>query len=232
MILPSRRTASSFRPPPRPLPVDRGHSTTATATLAFQDVAGTVGAIRTPPTPPLQGPLINTAHSLEVARRLGQLWRCVPRRADGDICYAELRRGRLLHQHYLCRFAVLNGDGFSKKFGGPSGNDPDFFKLTITGKDATGATTGAVDLFLADYRFSDNSLDYVLSDWTFVDLSSLGAVSSLAFALDSSDTGQFGINTPGYFALDDLSVNAVPEPSTALMLVAGGLILLITDAAS
>ena len=123
--------------------------------------------------------------------------------------------------------AMLNGDAFSKKFGGASGNDPDFFKLTIFGKDASGATTGRVELLLADYTFADNSLDYVLDEWRLVDLSSLGAVSSLAFALDSSDKGSVGVNTPGYFALDDLTVNAVPEPGSVLMLIAGGFAALI-----
>jgi hypothetical protein len=117
--------------------------------------------------------------------------------------------------------SMLMGDGFAKKFGGASGNDPDFFALTITGKDGGGATTGAVDFHLADYRFADNSQDYIVANWRFVDLSSLGPVSRLEFALASSDNGTFGINTPGYFALDNLSVTAIPEPSAALLLLAG-----------
>jgi hypothetical protein len=36
---------------------------------------------------------------------------------------------------------MLNGDSFAKKFGGASGNDPDFFKLTIIGKNAAEQTT-------------------------------------------------------------------------------------------
>ncbi|MHC4332120.1 MAG: DUF4465 domain-containing protein [Planctomycetota bacterium] len=54
-------------------------------------------------------------------------------------------------------YAMLDGDAFSKKFGGGSGDDPDFFLLTITGKDAAGAATGTVDFYLADYRSADNS---------------------------------------------------------------------------
>lgn len=109
--------------------------------------------------------------------------------------------------------SLLQGDAFAKKFGGASGNDADWLKLTITGIDAGGAALGSVDFYLADYRFADNNLDYVVQDWTFVDLSSLGSVAGLRFALTSSDNGDFGMNTPAYFALDDLSVNAVPEPS-------------------
>lgn len=121
--------------------------------------------------------------------------------------------------------SMLNGDGFAKKFGGTSGNDPDFLMLTITGWNAANLSTGSVDFYLADYRFADNASDYVVRDWTFVNLASLGTVSKLTFGLVSTDNGQFGMNTPAYFALDDLTVTAVPEPSE-LMLIAAGLAML------
>lgn len=113
------------------------------------------------------------------------------------------------------------GDMFAKKFGGDSGNDADWFKLSIIGKNALGSTTGAVDVYLADFRFDDNSQDYILDQWTTVNLASLGAVSSIEFAMSSSDTGAWGMNTPAYFALDNLSVTAVPEPSSIAMVLAG-----------
>jgi hypothetical protein len=96
----------------------------------------------------------------------------------------------------------------------------DWYKLTITGKDAAGQSVGSINFYLADYRFADNASDYVINDWRLVDLSSLGGVKSLSFSLDSSDTGQFGVNTPTYFALDD--VTFVPEPSigAAVVLIA------------
>jgi hypothetical protein len=52
--------------------------------------------------------------------------------------------------------SMRDGDTFAKKFGGTSGNDPDWFLLTITGKNASGGTTGTVDFYLADYRFSNS----------------------------------------------------------------------------
>lgn len=116
--------------------------------------------------------------------------------------------------------AILKGDSFAKKFGGANGNDADFFKLTVTGY-LDASVTGSVDFFLADYRFADNSLDYVVQQWTFVDLSGLGTVSRLGFALDSSDFGAFGVNTPLYFAIDSLGVSPVPEPAVAWTLLAG-----------
>ena len=117
-------------------------------------------------------------------------------------------------------FAALSmrdGDSFAKKFGGLSGNDADFFRLTINGLDALSQPTGSLDFYLADYRFANNASDYIVTTWTPVDLSSLGAsTNALTFSLASSDNGTFGMNTPAYFAVDQIT--AVPEPSSCLLL--------------
>ena len=111
------------------------------------------------------------------------------------------------------------GDPFAKKFGGSTGNDPDFFLLTIQGRDSSNNLTGSIPFYLADYRFVDNTLDYIVSAWQSVDLSSLpNTTKSLTFDMTSSDNGPFGMNTPSYFALDSLIVTAVPEPSTLALL--------------
>ena len=114
---------------------------------------------------------------------------------------------------------MKNGSDYSKKFGGASGNDEDWFRVTVTGKDIGGQATGSVDFYLADFRFTDNTKDYILSDWTWADLSGLGEVKSLEFTLASSDSGSYGMNTPAYFALDSM---IAPEPGT-LALVGLGL---------
>jgi hypothetical protein len=114
-------------------------------------------------------------------------------------------------------YSMLNGDAFAKKFGGESGNDQDWFMLTITGKDVEGVVTGTVDFYLADYRFVDNDADYIVNTWQYVDLTSLGAVKSLEFSLSSSDVGDWGMNTPAYFAVDTLvgtSAFVYAEPYT------------------
>ena len=100
--------------------------------------------------------------------------------------------------------SMLLGDSFAKKFGGDSGNDPDYFTLTIEGLDASGQPVGTVDVFLADYRFSDNALDYILDEWVTVDLGPVANARSLSFSVNSSDVGVFGMNTPSYFAVDDI----------------------------
>jgi len=115
---------------------------------------------------------------------------------------------------------MRDGDpgGWAKQFGGPTGDDPDWFKVIISGKDGGGSVTGTVEFYLADYRFAAPADDYLVDTWEKVDLSSLGVVKSLEFAIDSSDKSAFGINTPTYFALDTL---VVPEPASALLILAG-----------
>jgi hypothetical protein len=116
--------------------------------------------------------------------------------------------------------SMRDGDPFAKKFGGPSGNDPDFFKLTISGLNASDTVVGTVEFFLADFRFANNAEDYILNTWAAVDLSTLpDTTRKLQFNLSSSDNGAFGMNTPGYFAADNLTT--VPEPGAVVLLGLG-----------
>jgi hypothetical protein len=117
--------------------------------------------------------------------------------------------------------SMLNGDDFARQFTTASN---DWFKLTVEGFDASAVSQGTVDFFLADYTGETGS---VVDDWAWVDLSGLGGnVSSLGFSLSSSDNGDFGMNTPAYFAMDNLTVEAIPEPGTIVLMLlsAGGLV--------
>jgi autotransporter-associated beta strand protein len=110
---------------------------------------------------------------------------------------------------------MLNGDGMSRKFGRLlDPNDPkiiisetdapDWLLLTITGKDATGSVVGTVDFYLADYRFENNALDYIVNDWQKIDLRPLAKAKTLVFSLNSSDFNEFGLLTPTFFAMDHM----------------------------
>lgn len=77
-----------------------------------------------------------------------------------------------------------------------------------------------MDYYLADYRSAKEADHYCLDTWQWVDLRSLGEVTSIKFSLDGSDSGQWGLNTPAYFCLDNFNGNRVV--SEAAMQAAGG----------
>lgn len=111
--------------------------------------------------------------------------------------------------------SMQEGDSFAKKFGGADGNDPDFFLLTIKKYSEGELSSDSINFYLADYRFEDNSEDYIIDDWTYVDLSGLGQADSLSFVLSSSDVGQFGMNTPAYFCIDEVEVSQLTNLTNA-----------------
>ena len=94
--------------------------------------------------------------------------------------------------------AIKHGYGYAKKFGGRSGDDKDWIKVTITGYGSVEQITGQIEVFLADFRFDDNSKDYILGHWKYIDLRALGIVRRLEFEISSSDVG-----TPLYFCIDN-----------------------------
>jgi len=94
--------------------------------------------------------------------------------------------------------SMKNGDQFSKKF-----SNGDWFKLEIYGKDISGNNSSTVTVYLADFR---NGKTELLDNWKWVELLGLGELKSLHFNLSSSDTGDWGMNTPSYFCVDDITI--------------------------
>jgi hypothetical protein len=93
-----------------------------------------------------------------------------------------------------------------------------WFATTATGR-LNGSPTGTATYYLADLR--GTLPPGILASWDWFDLSGLGVVESVEFTFSGSDTGTFGLNTPAYFAMDALTVNAVPEPAGWGLLAAG-----------
>ncbi|MBA2613452.1 MAG: DUF4465 domain-containing protein [Bacteroidetes bacterium] len=110
---------------------------------------------------------------------------------------------------------IKNGNSFSRKFGDTTGTGsgttiaqgsyPDFFKVTVKGYKAGVMLADSVPFYLADYRFANNALDYVVNTWQWVNTATLGNVDSLKFFMYTSDNGSFGPNTPLFFGMDNFT---------------------------
>ena len=90
-------------------------------------------------------------------------------------------------------WVMRNGSAFSRPFG-----ENDYLRLTIHGV-KNGVETGKTTVDLA-------SNGKIVDIWKNVDLTPLGKVNFIYFTMESSDSGEWGMNTPAYFAIGDLSV--------------------------
>lgn len=161
-------------------------------------------------------------------------------RLFNSLAGAEMLQGFYITNTTYAYYAMLNGDDFTKPFGADTNaqgmvdgtNGEDWFLLTIYGLDEDSLYTGdSVNFYLADFRFSNDADDYIVDQWTYVDLSVLGPVKGLDFVLSSTDTtGGFGMNNPAYFAMDNLfgayagidalmadQLEVYPNPTTGLL---------------
>lgn len=127
--------------------------------------------------------------------------------------------------------SMRDGDAFAKKFGGVSGNDQDWFKMVIHGYVNGVLKQDSVEVYLADFRFADNTKDYILKNWKWVNLMSLGKIDSLTLDLYSSDMGSFGMNTPASYCIDNFTTLENLFPYAPQALVSGTTAISKTDAA-
>lgn len=92
---------------------------------------------------------------------------------------------------------IRDGGAYSKKF-----ESGDWFKVTFTGYKGE-AETGSVDYYLADFR---DGKTYINKEWVEVDLTPLADATTVMITFDSTDKGQFGVNTPKYVFIDNLTI--------------------------
>lgn len=141
--------------------------------------------------------------------------------------------------------SMKDGDAVGKKFGSPNDanglpdgtNGEDYFRVWAICEDAGLQLKDSIELYLADYRFADSTLDYIVDQWVDVNVydSIAFPVNRITFRFESSDNGQFGMNTPAYFSLDDVEyawpigieeltssdIAVYPNPVTDQLKVAG-----------
>ena len=113
---------------------------------------------------------------------------------------------------YICQNsntmeAITKGGVFNSRPFTPN----DTLALIISALNSSMEETKSITYYLAVDGQNNNG-------WTQVPLTALGQAAGLSFRMTTTDIGQFGENTPLYFALDGLTVNtddtALPQIST------------------
>lgn len=74
----------------------------------------------------------------------------------------------------------------------------DYFKVTATADNGNSA-----EFYLVDYRTDDSRV--FVDDWKWFDLSGLGKVKTITFAVDGTRRNTYGSTIPSYFCMDDFN---------------------------
>ena len=112
---------------------------------------------------------------------------------------ANLFKGAYITNTTYAYLAMAEGDdgngdyAYVTKF-----DDSSYFTLTATGYTAEGEEIASLDFALA------TGTD-ILDEWSWFDWTEIGSAAYITFSMDSSDTGDYGMNTPAYFCLDDVT---------------------------
>lgn len=141
---------------------------------------------------------------------------------------------------YVCNspwgyYGCTVGDGFAQ----PLVDEGGYYKVTFHGVNIENETTRSVDFFLAERRYSDRNMDgvvneddnFTLDHWAWCDLTSLGQIDILYITMDSSDKGDYGMNTSTLVCLDGLeyhgrgNVNSINSDNNRVYAADGNLYL-------
>lgn len=94
--------------------------------------------------------------------------------------------------------SMTRGDAYAKKFA--KGD-----RLTLIAHGVKDGAEKTVEFYLADCT-TDDAAAGILDSWEKFDLTPLGIVDGIYFTMESTDVGQWGMNTPAYFAFDNFTV--------------------------
>ncbi len=125
--------------------------------------------------------------------------------AWGDKDVIKLNEPAVVPGMFVCNSvyaysSMTKGDSYA---GEPFGEN-DYFTLIVYAKLNGVGVNARVFVDLAE---GTNIMD----KWTYVDLSSLGEIDELYFEMSGSRTGEYGLNTPSYFCIDNLGAEAPTE---------------------
>lgn len=114
----------------------------------------------------------------------------------------------ITNESYVAK-SITKGNAYESAFA-----TGDWLLLTATATKADKSTVTATK-YLADFRSSETSQQTYLKDWSWFDFSSFGNdVLYIDFSITGSHTGNYGLNTPAYFCMDDFGGKAPLTPAT------------------
>ncbi|MCD8176523.1 MAG: DUF4465 domain-containing protein [Tannerellaceae bacterium] len=103
------------------------------------------------------------------------------------------------------RDVILNGNKIENGQANSLPNTKGWFYIDITGYRLSGAPVTS-RYYLADYGNQSGELNGIREGWNEVDLSAFTNVYKLEFSMGGSDNDPiYGLNTPAYFAMDNLT---------------------------
>jgi len=102
---------------------------------------------------------------------------------------------------------ITEGNAFGNDPGKTLAEAKGWFKILAYGYDAQGNPTNGgnpVEKYICDYRTGANIA--IASTWQTWDLTALGRVNKVKFSFEGSDTGAYGLNTPAYMCIDNITL--------------------------
>ena len=122
--------------------------------------------------------------------------------------------------------SLINGDGYAKRLQDYADESQYAeLKITIKGIDSQGEyTANSVEVILGNTYLNEDTNTwevYILEDWELIDLTTLNETDGLYglnFVVEGTDKSYGWDNWPLYFAMDNISYTAVPEPATFAMI--------------
>ncbi|MDL2223164.1 DUF4465 domain-containing protein [Bacteroidales bacterium OttesenSCG-928-M11] len=134
-----------------------------------------------------------------------------------DLDEAATVTGLYLTNSLYTYSSITKGDSYS---GGPF-ETGDYLKVIFMPYSEEGIDkTKTVEFYLADYRSANSAEHYIVTDWTWLDLTALGSVNSITFTFEGSRNNEWGLLTPAYLCLDNLGsvgpVSGIVTPDMAI----------------
>lgn len=119
----------------------------------------------------------------------------------GNDTKAHILKDIKIAMHPWPYYGILHGDGFARPF-----KKGDYFKLIVHGVDANNNFIWKKDVFLSDYRNSDNGNNYGVNEWIeFKNPKYFKKIKYLVFQMETTDAHpEYGPNTAVYFCIGDI----------------------------